>query len=59
MWFKLVIEVAKEILKVFLDVIVLFKDCWQWCCEPFEHLILSPKRVGVWMLEIWPVDNEH
>ncbi|KAH9716937.1 hypothetical protein KPL71_021642 [Citrus sinensis] len=25
---KLVIEVAKEILKAFMDVIVLFKDCW-------------------------------
>ena len=53
------IEVAKENLKVFLDAIVLFKDHWVWCCEPFEHLVLSPKRVGVWMLEIWPVDSEH
>ena len=29
------------------------------CGKPLVYLVLSPKEICVWMLEVWPVNNEH
>ena len=33
-------------------------DNWVGCSEPFIHLILSPKDMCIWMLKVWPVNDE-
>ena len=38
---------------------VIFNHSYMWCSEPFIYLILSPKEFGVWMLEVWPVNNKN
>ena len=38
---------------------VIFNYSYMWCSEPFIYLILSPKEIGVWMLEVWPVNNKN
>ena len=47
---------AKVVMQDILDVI--FNDSYMWGSEPFIYLVLSPKEVGVWVLEVWPVNNK-
>ena len=47
----------KIIMQGGLDLIV--NDGGVWCSEPFVYLILCPKELCIWMLEIRPVNNEH
>ena len=56
---RLMVQFTKEVIEFFLDSIVLFKDGWMRCGEPFKNLVLSPEEVGVRVLEVWAMDNEH
>ena len=54
---KYVVQLAKVVVQDILYVI--FNHSYMWCSEPFIYLILSPKEFGVWMLEVWPVNNKN
>ena len=38
---------------------LIFNDGGMWCSEPFVYLILCPKELCIWVLEIRPVNYEH
>ena len=56
---RLMVQFTKEVIEFFLDSIVLFKDGWMRYGEPFKNLVLNPEEVGVRVLEVWSMDNEH
>ena len=48
---------TKVVVQVGLDFIV--NDSWVRCDKPFIYLVLSPKEICVWMLEVWPVNDKY
>ena len=48
---------AKLVVKDILDFIV--NDSWVRCSKSFIYLVLSPKEICVWMLEVWPVNDKY
>ena len=56
-WWSLVVQLTKLVVQGGLDFIV--NDSWVRCGKPFIYLVLSAKEICIWMLEVWPVNNEH
>ena len=50
---------TKEIIEFPVDSIVLFKDGWVRCSEPFKDLVLTLEAVSVGVLEVWSMNNQH